>query len=34
MAWLVLGEVLAPPAIAGLAVASLGCWLVNRSPST
>jgi len=34
MAWLVLGEALAPQAIAGLVVASLGCWLVNRSPRT
>jgi drug/metabolite transporter (DMT)-like permease len=30
LAWLALGESLAPAAIAGLLVASLGCWMVNR----
>ena len=29
LAWVVLGERLSPLAIAGLAVASVGCWLVN-----
>jgi drug/metabolite transporter (DMT)-like permease len=30
MAWALLGETLAPLAVAGLAVSSLGCWLINR----
>ena len=34
MAWLVLGERLEPLAIAGLVVASLGCWMVNLAPRT
>ena len=28
--WLVLGERLSPLAIAGFAVAGVGCWMVNR----
>ncbi len=30
LAWALLGEALSPLAILGLAVSSLGCWLVNR----
>ena len=29
MAWALLGETLAPLAVAGLAVSSLGCWLIS-----
>jgi len=29
MAWVLLGEALAPLAVAGLAVSSIGCWLVS-----
>ena len=32
LAWLLLGEPLAPLPIAGLIVASAGCWLVNAGP--
>ena len=31
MAWLLLGEHLSPLAVAGLALASFGCWLVSAS---
>jgi len=31
LGWLILGETLAPGAIAGLAIASAGVWLVNRA---
>jgi len=31
MAWLLLGEHLSPLAVAGLALASVGCWLVSAS---
>jgi drug/metabolite transporter (DMT)-like permease len=34
LAWLLLGERLSPLAVAGLLVASAGCWLVNAAPST
>jgi len=30
MAWLLLGESITPLAIAGLAVSSIGCWLISR----
>jgi drug/metabolite transporter (DMT)-like permease len=33
LAWVVLGEQLNPLAILGLAVASMGCWLVNAVPT-
>jgi len=32
LAWALLGERLAPFAVAGLVVASTGCWLVNAGP--
>jgi drug/metabolite transporter (DMT)-like permease len=32
LAWVLLGERLSPLAIAGLVVASAGCWLVNAGP--
>lgn len=32
MAWALLGEALTPLAVLGLAVSSVGCWLVNRRP--
>jgi drug/metabolite transporter (DMT)-like permease len=34
LAWIILGERLSPLAIAGLIVASAGCWLVNATPRT
>jgi drug/metabolite transporter (DMT)-like permease len=34
LAWVILGERLAPFAIIGLIVASAGCWLVNAAPRT
>jgi drug/metabolite transporter (DMT)-like permease len=34
LAWLLLGERLSLPAVCGLAVASLGCWLTASRPST
>jgi len=34
LAWLLLGERLSPLAVAGLVVASAGCWLVSASPAT
>jgi len=34
LAWLLLGERLSPLAVAGLVVASAGCWLVSVSPAT
>ena len=34
LAWIILGERLSPLAIAGLLVASAGCWLVNAAPRT
>lgn len=34
LAWLLLGERLSPLAIAGLVVASAGCWLVSASPAS
>jgi drug/metabolite transporter (DMT)-like permease len=33
LAWVLLGERLDPLAILGLAVASMGCWLVNAAPT-
>ena len=33
LAWFLLGEQLNSPAILGLAVASMGCWLVNAVPT-
>ena len=33
LAWVLLGERLSPLAISGLAVASVGCWLVNAAPA-
>jgi drug/metabolite transporter (DMT)-like permease len=33
LAWVLLGEQLNPLAILGLAVASMGCWLVNAVPT-
>lgn len=33
LAWLLLGERLSPLAVAGLIVASAGCWLVNAVPN-
>ena len=33
LAWALLGEQLGLPALVGLAVASLGCWLVNVAPT-
>jgi drug/metabolite transporter (DMT)-like permease len=32
LAWLALGERLSPLAVAGLLIASAGCWLVNAAP--
>ena len=32
LAWVLLGEQLNPLALLGLAVASMGCWLVNAAP--
>ena len=32
LAWMALGERLTPLALAGLAIASIGCWLVNAAP--
>jgi drug/metabolite transporter (DMT)-like permease len=32
LAWLLLGERPTPFALLGLAVASVGCWLVNAAP--
>ncbi len=29
LAWVILGEALSPLAVAGLVVASAGCWLVS-----
>jgi drug/metabolite transporter (DMT)-like permease len=34
LAWIILGERLSPLAIAGLIVASAGCWLVNAASRT
>jgi drug/metabolite transporter (DMT)-like permease len=34
IAWLLLGETLSPLALVGLAVSSIGCWLVNRRAGT
>jgi drug/metabolite transporter (DMT)-like permease len=34
LAWLLLGERLSPLAVAGLIVASAGCWLVSASPAS
>jgi len=34
LAWLLLGERLSPLAVAGLVVASAGCWLVSAAPAT
>jgi len=33
LAWVLLGEQLNPLALLGLAVASMGCWLVNAAPT-
>ena len=33
LAWVTIGERLSPLAIAGLVVASAGCWLVNAAPA-
>ena len=33
LAWLLLGERLSPIAVAGLIVASAGCWLVSSLPA-
>jgi drug/metabolite transporter (DMT)-like permease len=34
LAWIILGERLTPLAVAGLVVASAGCWLVGAGPRT